>query len=259
MIKINPIHAFKDNYIWIIHNEKYAVIIDPGIATPVIEYIRQYHLKLIAILITHHHHDHTGGNLELSQLFRVQIYGPLKETIPGMTDGLEEGNIISLPELSLNLTVLDIPGHTAGHIAYYDSNHLFCGDTLFSCGCGRIFEGTAQQMYHSLKKITALPDQTQVYCTHEYTLSNIHFATEIDPTNSLLTEYANKVRMLRANNKPTIPTTLAIEKSINPFLRCEHPAIINAANQHAETQLSDAISVFSEIRKWKDHYQPNVH
>lgn len=152
MIKINPIHAFKDNYIWIIHNEKYAVIIDPGIATPVIEYIRQYHLKLIAILITHHHHDHTGGNLELSQLFGVQIYGPLKETIPGMTDGLEEGNIISLPELSLNLTVLDIPGHTAGHIAYYDSNHLFCGDTLFSCGCGRIFEGTAQQMYHSLKK-----------------------------------------------------------------------------------------------------------
>ena len=254
MIKINPIHAFKDNYIWIIHNEKYAVIIDPGIATPVIEYIRQHHLKLIAILNTHHHHDHTGGNLELSQLFGIQIYGPKKETIPGMTDGLEEGNIVRLPELPLNLTVLDTPGHTAGHISYYGSNNLFCGDTLFSCGCGRIFEGTAQQMYSSLKKITTLPDDTQVYCTHEYTLSNTHFATEIDPTNSLLAEYMSKVKLLRANHKPTIPTTLAIEKSINPFLRCEQSAIINAANRHAETQLPDAISVFSELRKWKDHY-----
>lgn len=259
MIKINPIHAFKDNYIWIIHNEKYAVIIDPGIATPVIDYIRQHHLKLIAILNTHHHHDHTGGNLELSQLSNIQIYGPQKETIPGMTHGLEEGNIIKFPELSLNLTVLNTPGHTVDHISYYGPNHLFCGDTLFSCGCGRIFEGTAQQMYSSLKKIAALPDQTQVYCAHEYTLSNIHFATEIDPANSLLAEYASKVKMLRAYNKPTIPTTLGIEKTINPFLRCEHPAIISAANQHAETQLSNAVSVFSEIRKWKDHYQSNVH
>lgn len=258
-MKINPIHAFKDNYIWIIHNEKYAVIIDPGIATPVIDYIRQHHLKLIAILNTHHHHDHTGGNLELSQLSKIKIYGPQKETIPGMTHGLEEGNIIKFPELSLNLTVLNTPGHTVDHISYYGPNHLFCGDTLFSCGCGRIFEGTAQQMYSSLKKIAALPDQTQVYCAHEYTLSNIHFATEIDPANSLLAEYASKVKMLRAYNKPTIPTTLAIEKAINPFLRCEHPAIISAANQHAETQLSDAVSVFSEIRKWKDHYQSNAH
>lgn len=256
MIKINPIHALKDNYIWIIHNQKYAVIIDPGVAFPVIEFIRQQNLELIAILNTHHHHDHTGGNIELSQLFGVRIYGPAKETIPGMTDSLVEGDTIALPELSLNLSVLDTPGHTIGHISYYDpgSSLLFCGDTLFSCGCGRIFEGTTQQMYDSLRKIANLPDATRIYCTHEYTLSNIQFAIEVDPTNPLLTEYAAQVKALRANNEPTLPTMVAIEKTINPFLRCEHPAIINAANQHAKGQFTDAISVFSEIRKWKNNY-----
>lgn len=256
MIKISPIHALKDNYIWIIHNQKYAVIIDPGVAFPVIEFIRQQNLELIAILNTHHHHDHTGGNIELSQLFGVKIYGPAKETIPGMTDSLVEGDTIVLPELSLNLSVLDTPGHTIGHISYYDPslNLLFCGDTLFSCGCGRIFEGTPQQMYASLRRIANLPDATRIYCTHEYTLSNIQFAIEVDPTNPLLTEYAAQVKKARANNEPTLPSMIAIEKTINPFLRCDQPAIINAANQHAKEQLTDAISVFSEIRKWKNNY-----
>ncbi|HNP51280.1 MAG TPA: hydroxyacylglutathione hydrolase, partial [Nitrosomonas nitrosa] len=183
---IYPVRAFKDNYIWVIRDQHYAAIVDPGDAVPVMAYLQQQNLQPIAILNTHHHHDHTGGNIALLTAFALPVYGPAKENIPGLTHRLSEGDTIHLAELSLDLSILDIPGHTAGHIAYYGANLLFCGDTLFACGCGRIFEGTPQQMYTSLQKLTKLPDDTLIYCAHEYTLANIRFATAIDPNNPVL-------------------------------------------------------------------------
>src|SRR4030066_1622383 len=189
MLNVHPIHAFKDNYIWIIHNQNYAAVIDPGTAFPVIEYLQFKKLQLSAILITHHHNDHTGGNIELLKSFDVPIYGPSNEPISTVTHPMREGDQLNLQEMSLNLTVLDTPGHTQGHIAYYGSypiNMVFCGDTLFACGCGRVFDGTMQQMYRSLQKLSELPDDTLIYCAHEYTLSNIQFARVVDPENSRL-------------------------------------------------------------------------
>ncbi len=252
MLNIYPVHAFKDNYIWVIHNQHYAAIVDPGSATPVLTYLQQQKLQPIAILSTHHHHDHTAGIVTLLQAFTIPVYGPATENIPGLTHGLREGDILHLAELSLDLAVLDIPGHTAGHIAYYGGKSLFCGDTLFACGCGRIFEGTARQMYTSLQKLANLPDETLVYCTHEYTLSNVRFAKMVDADNPVLAQRANEIETQRKHNIPTLPSTLTIEKATNPFLRCTQPDIIHAANQHSGKTLSDPISVFTEIRKWKD-------
>jgi hydroxyacylglutathione hydrolase len=254
MLNIYPVRAFKDNYIWIIHDQHYAAIVDPGSATPVLTYLQQQKLQPIAILSTHHHHDHTAGNVTLLQAFTMPVYGPAHENIPGLTHGLREGDTLHLTELSLDLAVLDIPGHTAGHIAYYGGKSLFCGDTLFACGCGRIFEGTAQQMYASLQKLANLPNETLVYCTHEYTLSNVHFAKVVDADNPVLAQRANEIEAQRKHNTPTLPSTLAIEKATNPFLRCTQPAIIHAANQHSGKILPDSISVFTEIRKWKDTF-----
>ena len=179
MLNVHPIHAFSDNYIWVIHNQTHAAVIDPGIASPVIEYLQSKKLQLSAILITHHHNDHTGGNAELLQSFDVPVYGPLNESIATVSHPLREGDQVNLEEMSLNLKVLDTPGHTRGHIAYYGSNQfnmVFCGDTLFACGCGRVFEGTTQQMYQSLQKLSQLPGDTLIFCSHEYTLGNIQFA-----------------------------------------------------------------------------------
>lgn len=254
MLNIYPVRAFKDNYIWVIHNHHYAAIVDPGSATPVLAYLQQQKLQPIAILNTHHHNDHTGGNVTLLQSYTMPVYGPANENIPGLTHGLKESDVVHLSELSLDLAVLDIPGHTAGHIAYYGGKSLFCGDTLFACGCGRIFEGTAQQMYASLQKLASLPDETLVYCTHEYTLSNIRFASAIDASNPALAQRVIEVEEQRKHDIPTLPSILAIEKATNPFLRCNQSAIIHAANQHSRKILSDPLSVFTEIRKWKDTF-----
>lgn len=257
MLNIYPVHAFKDNYIWVIHNQDYAVIVDPGIASPVIEYLALKKLQLSAVLITHHHHDHTGGNVELLQLFDVPVYGPRHEFISTVTHSMKEGDQLNLPEISLHLTILDTPGHTQGHIAYYGSdpiNLVFCGDTLFSCGCGRIFEGTPQQMYESLQKICQLPDDTLVYCTHEYTLSNIRFARTVDPGNLQLIEWEHTAQALRNKNMPTIPTTLALEKAVNPFLRCDQQGIVNSAQNYSAKALADPLSVFAVLREWKNNF-----
>ncbi|WP_297324116.1 hydroxyacylglutathione hydrolase [Nitrosomonas sp.] len=257
MLNIYPVHAFKDNYIWVIHNQDYAVVVDPGIASPVIEYLALKKLQLSAILITHHHHDHTGGNAELLQLFDIPVYGPQHEFISTVTHSVKEGDRLSLSEISLHLTVLDTPGHTQGHIAYYGSdpiNLVFCGDTLFSCGCGRIFEGTPQQLYESLQKICRLPDDTLAYCTHEYTLSNIRFARTVDPKNLQLIELERSAQALRNQNIPTIPTTLALEKAVNPFLRCNQQDIVNSAQNYAATSLADPLSVFTVLREWKNNF-----
>jgi len=257
MLNIHPIHAFRDNYIWIIHNQNHAAVIDPGIASPVIEYLQSKKLQLSAILITHHHNDHTGGNAELLQTFDIPVYGPINESIATVSHPLREGDQINLEEMSLNLMVLDTPGHTRGHIAYYGSNPfnmVFCGDTLFACGCGRVFEGTAEQMYRSLQKLSQLPSDTLIFCTHEYTLGNIRFAKVVDPENAKLIEFEITAKELRNRNIPTIPTTFTLEKKINPFIRCEQLEIINSAQNYSGCLLSDPIKVFTALREWKNNF-----
>lgn len=257
MLNIHPANAFRDNYIWIIHNQNYAVVIDPGIATPVIEYLQLKKLQLSAILITHHHNDHTGGIAELIKLSDIPVYGSGNESIATITNPVQQNDIVSLHEISLNLTVLDTPGHTRGHIAYYGSNPwnmIFCGDTLFSCGCGRIFEGSAAQLYQSLQKISQLPEDTLIYCAHEYTLGNIVFARTVDPENKKLNEFAITAQELRYKNTPTIPTTLALEKAINPFLRCNHQQLINSAQNYSGRPMQNPENVFAVLREWKNKF-----
>lgn len=254
MLNIYPVRAFTDNYIWVIHDQHYAAIVDPGSATPVLTYLQQQKLQPIAILNTHHHYDHTGGITTLLQTYDIPVYGPAHENIPGLTHGLKENDTIHLDELSLEMVILDIPGHTAGHIAYYGGKLLFCGDTLFACGCGRILEGTAQQMYASLQKLANLQDDTLVFCAHEYTQSNVHFATIVEADNPALAQRAIEVEAQRKVDLPTLPSTLALEKATNPFLRCDQPALMDAASQHEGKTLSDPISVFTEIRQWKDTF-----
>ena len=253
MFKIVPVSAFTDNYIWVIHDQYYAVVVDPGEAKPVLDFLEQKKLKLAAILNTHHHFDHVGGNLELLQQFQVPVYGPGSEAIPTVTHHLKEGDGVYLSELSLRLSILDIPGHTAGHIAYYGANLLFCGDTLFSCGCGRLFEGTAQQMYISLNKLARLPDETGVYCGHEYTLANINFARLVEPENQAITQLQISAEKQRKSNLPTLPSTIAMEKACNPFLRCNQPEVIRNASNYADKPLTDSVSVFAAIREWKNN------
>ena len=178
-MKIIPVPAFEDNYIWLICDGRYAAVVDPGDAEPVLGHLSRHGLRLAAILITHHHGDHTGGIEALLRHAAVPVYGPRKENIPGITNPVGTGDTVRLPELGVEFAVLDVPGHTAGHIAYYGANSLFCGDTLFTCGCGKLFEGTPAQMHASLQKFAALPDDTQVYCAHEYTLENIRFAKKV--------------------------------------------------------------------------------
>lgn len=258
---IVALRALADNYIWVIRDHCHAAVVDPGDAAPVLDYLHRENLKLIAILNTHHHNDHVGGNAALLREFTVPVHGPANESIPTLTHRLkecsdhesEEGNAY-LPEFSLTLRVLDIPGHTAGHIAYYGANLLFCGDTLFACGCGRLFEGTAKQMLDSLQKLADLPKETEVYCGHEYTLNNIRFARIVEPGNQALIEREAVVKKLREQNLPTLPSTIAMEKATNPFLRCNQPEIIRNAGIHARKPLSDSVSVFAAIREWKDHF-----
>lgn len=253
MFKIVPVSAFTDNYIWVIHDQSYAVVVDPGEAKPVLDFLEQKKLKLTAILNTHHHIDHVGGNLELLQQFQVPVYGPGSEAIPTVTHRLKEGDSVYLSELSLRLSILDIPGHTAGHIAYYGANLLFCGDTLFSCGCGRLFEGTAQQMYISLNKLARLSDETGVYCGHEYTLANINFARLVEPENQAITQLQISAEKQRKSNLPTLPSTIAMEKACNPFLRCNQPEVIRNASNYAGKPLRDPVRVFAAIREWKNN------
>ena len=258
MLNTHPIPAFKDNYIWVIHNRCNAVVVDPGIAQPVIAFLQENQLKLDAILITHHHGDHTGGIADLRQFSNVPVYGPATEAIAGVTHPLRERDQLDFPALSLQFFVLDIPGHTLGHIAYYAAypfTMIFCGDTLFACGCGRIFEGTPQQMYQSLQKISGLPGTTRIYCAHEYTLSNLEFAVMLDPDNTKLIEFSEKARQLRHRNMPTIPTSPELERTINPFLRCtHHPIISRVQNQFSQSSLTDPIRIFSLLREWKNRF-----
>jgi hydroxyacylglutathione hydrolase len=254
-VSIIPIPAFQDNYIWLMRNQRFAAVVDPGDASPVLAYLRREKLELTAILNTHHHADHVGGNAGLLSEFQVPVYGPRRESIPNLSYRLGEGDPVSVPSLGLEFDVLDIPGHTAGHIAYYGANLLFCGDTLFACGCGKLFEGTARQMYSSLQKLSSLPDETLVYCGHEYTLANIRFARVADPDNPALLKLEANVRKLRAQGLPTLPSEIGLEKATNPFLRCNNPEIARSASRASGKTLADPVAVFAAIREWKNNFK----
>jgi hydroxyacylglutathione hydrolase len=256
MPSIIPIPAFADNYIWLLREGSAGVVVDPGDAGPVIAHLARENLELTAILATHHHGDHVGGIRALLDRWPVPVFGPANETIPGRTRALAEGDAITVPGIELELSVLDIPGHTAGHIAYVARGHasplLFCGDTLFAAGCGRLFEGTPMQMVASLAKLSALPDATLIYCGHEYTLANLRFAAEVEPANASVAERRGREKAKRDRGLPTLPSTIGDEHATNPFLRTGRAAVRSAAERHAGRALDDPVAVFAEIRSWKN-------
>jgi hydroxyacylglutathione hydrolase len=249
-----PLRAFADNYIWTIRDERCAVVVDPGDAQPVIDYLDREKLTLAAILNTHHHADHVGGNAALLARTMVPVFGPRDERIPEVSMRLADGQHFRLPHFNIEMETLEIPGHTRSHIAFFGGGMLFCGDTLFAAGCGRLFEGTPRQMHDSLTRLTRLPDSTQVYCGHEYTLSNLKFARAAEPNNAQLPALEARMQALRDDDLPTLPSTIAQEKATNPFVRVTEPGIIHSASSRAGKTLSDPVSVLGEIRDWKNNF-----
>ncbi|MGH8284112.1 MAG: hydroxyacylglutathione hydrolase [Gammaproteobacteria bacterium] len=252
--KLLPLPAFRDNYIWLLAGTGTAAVVDPGDAAPVVHALAQRRLGLAAVLITHHHSDHMGGAAALAREFSCPVFGPAGEAIAAVTHPLREGQYAEITPLAARFGVLDIPGHTVGHIAYTGHNIVFCGDTLFSAGCGRLFEGSAAQMSRSLGKLAALPDLTSVCCGHEYTVANLRFAQTLEPGNRDILDYAEEAAARRGQNLPTLPSALGRERRVNPFLRCREPAVIAAAQAHAGHELRDPIEVFAVIRSWKDTF-----
>jgi hydroxyacylglutathione hydrolase len=254
MPEIVPLPAFQDNYMWTLRAGKSAVVVDPGEAGPVKDYLAREGLSLAAILATHHHPDHVGGIAELVAAKKVPVYGPKGEPIPALTHPVGQDDTFEIPEIAAKFAVLDIPGHTRAHVAYYGLGSLFCGDTLFACGCGRVFEGTPAQMLDSLQKLAALPDETKVYCGHEYTLANIRFARAVDPGNTALAQREEQVRKLRDAGRPSLPSTLGEERATNPFLRCAEPAVVESANKYLGARVAGPVQVFAAIREWKNKF-----
>lgn len=248
------ISAFSDNYIWAIHNDRHCIIVDPGDAAPVQRWLDQHGLALSAILITHHHPDHVGGVTALCQDRPVPVYGPAQEQIPLRDHALEDGDRVQLAAPTLELEVIAVPGHTLGHIAFYakEPGWLFCGDTLFAAGCGRLFEGTPEQMQASLERLAALPDDTKVFCAHEYTLSNLTFASTVSPTDPAVAARLQQVRELRKAGRITLPSTIGEERRTNPFLRAAEPQLLAAAAQHWGETFSGPVAAFAALRRWKD-------
>ncbi|MCH8537252.1 MAG: hydroxyacylglutathione hydrolase [Alkalimonas sp.] len=258
-LTLTPVPAFEDNYIWCLTDTEHGsmVVVDPGDADPVIAFAQQANKTISHILITHHHWDHTDGIEHLLQIWpEAIVYGPAAEAtkIPALTHPLVDGDQMTLQEFDLTFKVLHVPGHTLGHIAYYalaaeQGPILLCGDTLFSGGCGRLFEGSPAQMHQSLQRLAQLPDDTKVYCTHEYTLANLAFARHVEPANQALIGYQAECKQLRANQLPTLPSSIALEKAINPFLRCEQPSLQQLY------QSKQAVNVFRQLRQHKDEFK----
>ncbi len=257
MLAISAIPAFNDNYIWLISSEQAHYVVDPGDANAVINHLKQQHIKLNGILITHHHLDHTGGIAQLQAHFNngLNVYGPCNENIKGLTHPIAvDETEISLAISDKKVTILHLPGHTLGHIGYHIDNHLFCGDTLFSAGCGRLFEGTPQQMLSSLTQLSKLDDATLVYPAHEYTQANLKFALTVEPNNLALQQYNKKVQQMRANNQSTLPTSIEHEKAINPFLRADSFEIAQNLNRHFQQPTVEKLTNLTLLRQWKDNF-----
>ena len=259
MIQIEALPAFTDNYLWLLQDpqRQQCAIVDPGDAQPVLQWLATNpDWQLTDILVTHHHADHVGGVASLKAATGARVWGPALENIPQRDVALEDNQHIRI--LGLDWQVMHVPGHTLGHIAYYHADAqqplLLCGDTLFAAGCGRLFEGTAEQMHHSLSRLAALPDQTLVYCTHEYTLSNLRFACAVEPQNQAISQRFAEVSQLREKNLISLPTTIAREKATNPFLRSDNPAVQAVAAQRSGEKNLSAVAVFAAIRGWKDQF-----
>jgi hydroxyacylglutathione hydrolase len=255
MVQIHGVPAFEDNYLWVIEDGRNAAVVDPGDASPVGDFLDARGLALTAILATHHHKDHVGGLAALAARGGVEVFGPASERIAGVTRPLAGGERIDVPGLGLSLDVIAVPGHTAGHIAYAGDGFVFCGDTLFAGGCGRLFEGTAAQMAASLAKLAALPPATRVYCAHEYTLANLRFAQAVEPGNARLARRFLAESDKRARGEPTVPSTLALEIETNPFLRAHVPEVAGSAARHAGHPLATPLEVFAAVREWKNAFR----
>lgn len=258
MLDIIPLPALKKNgnYIWLLTNRanRRTVIVDPGEAGPLLSLIARQNLIPVAILITHYHWDHVNGIAAVTAKYPAPVYAPKNESVAGGTHPVGGGDTVSLPELELAFEILDVPGHTSGSIAYYTTGRVFTGDTLFTAGCGRLFEGTAAELYGSLMRLNALPDDTLIYCGHEYTVNNLKFARRVEPRNSAIRRRLAEAEARRRAGQATVPATLAVERHTNPFLRCENPAVIQAAEQYAGSALANAEAVFAVLRCWKDTF-----
>jgi hydroxyacylglutathione hydrolase len=266
-LQFKQVPAFQDNYLWVIVQNNTAWVVDPGDANPIIQLFEENNINLKGILITHHHNDHIGGVKQLIDWSnqhssdKVSVVGPDHPNIVGLANVVKDGDKVELYQ-GIDVNVIAVPGHTLTHLAYFlptssdvITPRIYCGDTLFSSGCGRLFEGTAAQMYQSLKKIAALPDETLVCCAHEYTLSNIRFAQSIEKTNTHLNDWAEKANHLRINGKPTVPTTIGFEKKVNPFMRCDEIEIRNVAKQNFGLDIDSGEETLAIIRKMKDDFK----
>ncbi len=255
---VRPVRAFADNYIWLIESPRLpgrVVAVDPGEAAPVIAELKRSGASLAAILLTHHHPDHIGGVPELLRLGKVPVIGPDDERIPGRTRTVRDRERCELPDLGLTFDILHVPGHTLSHIAFWGHGALFCGDTLFSAGCGRMFEGTPTQMSASLNRLSGLPPETEMFCGHEYTAANLRFALTVDPANTAALEYRDRVARLRTADLPTLPSRMSLEIRVNPFLRCDAAAVRAGAEAHAQRPLREPAEVFAVLRAWKDQFR----
>ena len=255
MLEIHTIPAFSDNYFWLFHaaGDRQAWVVDPGDAAPVERALEAHELELAGIVITHHHSDHTGGVSQLAAAHGARVVGPASERIPQVVEQVREGDRVKVA--GAYFEVIEVPGHTLDHIAYHCAEEavLFCGDTLFAGGCGRVFEGTAAQMQASLAKLAGLPDSTRIFCAHEYTLANLSFARLVEPDNAALAAREEAARALRAEGTPTVPSRLELERMTNPFLRWTAPGVLAAAERRCGSPVSDPAAVFAEIRGWKDN------
>ena len=253
MFDVIRISAFKDNYIWLLRKGASAAVVDPGDARPVLDVLEQEGLSLSSILITHHHNDHQGGIADLLAHCPAEVFGPATESITGLTRPLRGGETIRLGAIDAEFRVIAVPGHTRGHLGYYGSGCLFCGDTLFTGGCGRLFEGTPAQMHDSLMRLTSLPEQTRVYCAHEYTEVNLRFALAVEPGNRQLRQRVNEVAVARAKGWATVPSSIALEKATNPFLRCGEPEVVASAQSRVAGAI-EPVEVFAVLREWRNTF-----
>jgi hydroxyacylglutathione hydrolase len=257
-LNVRPVRAFSDNYIWLIDSPRAQgrlAVVDPGDAAPVIAELQRSGASLAAILLTHHHPDHIGGVPELLRHWEVPVIGPDDARIAQRTRTVRDGERCDIVDLGLSFEILQVPGHTLSHIAFWGHGALFCGDTLFSAGCGRMFEGTPTQMNASLNRLRNLPPDTRVFCGHEYTAANLRFALTVDPGNRAALEYRDGVDRVLAQGKPTLPSTMGLEIQVNPFLRCDDPTVVTAAERHAGHSLAQAADVFAVLRAWKDQFR----